>query len=81
MKDLIVKYIKDEVSKLKNYGDYVYLSGVCPYMLGYVLGDFDYELNGYDCDYWARVGNYFISGSMRFGTAEIMYTTLEEEDM
>ncbi len=81
MKDLIVKYIKDEVSKLKNYGDYVDLEGVYPYALEYVLGDFDepYELNGYDCDYWARIGNYHICGSMRYGTAEI--TLEKEEDM
>lgn len=79
MRNSIIKYIEEEVSKLKNDGDYVYLEGVCPYLLEYVLGDFDdpYELNGYDCDYWVKVGDYNISGSMRYGTAEIIL----EKDM
>ena len=80
MRNSIIKYIEEEVSKLKNNGDYVRLKDVCPYLLEYVLGDFDdpYELNGYDCDYWARVGDYSISGSMRYGTAKI---TFSKKDM
>ena len=80
MRNSIIKYIEEEVSKLKNNGDCVRLKDVCPYLLEYVLGDFDdpYELNGYDCDYWARVGDYSISGSMRYGTAKI---TFSKKDM
>lgn len=77
MKELIKNYVREELKKLKYVGDKVYLENVNPSLLEDVIGDFEdpYELNGYDCDYWANVGDYSIFGSMRFGTAEI---TLEQ---
>lgn len=88
MKDLIVKYIKDSVSELKYKGDTVDLEGVYPSILEEVLGNFDkpYSLNGYDCDYGTTIGDYEISGCMRFGTANITLTkgdikpTLQKEN-
>lgn len=79
MKKLLKEYIRNEVNKLKCKEDKVNLENVYPEIIEEVLGDFDepYELNGYDCDYWAKTSKYSIFGSMRFGTAEI---TLREED-
>lgn len=80
MKELIKNYVKEELKNLRYVGDKVKLQNVNPSLLEEVIGDFEdpYELNGYDCDYWASVGDYSIFGSMRFGTAEI---TLERGEV
>lgn len=81
MKDLMIKYIQEEVSKLKYKDDTVNLKGVYPSILEECLGNFDkpYELNGYDCDYTTTIGDYEINGCMRYGTAEITLTKGEEK--
>ena len=73
MKKILIKYIKEEINKLKYKGDSINLDNVYPSILEEVLGDFEkpYELNGYDCDYWVETGKYSISGCMRYGTATI----------
>ena len=73
MKNKIVSYITKEIKKLKYKGDNIILNNVYPSIIEDVLGNFDnpYTLNGYDCDYSTTVGKYKVSGSMRFGTAEI----------
>lgn len=73
MKALIKKYIQNELKKLVYIDDEVKLNNVYPDIIEDVLCGFNepYELNGYDCDYWAHTDKYDISGSMRFGTATI----------
>lgn len=73
MKEQIKQYIIKEIKKLKNECDIVELVNVYPSILEEVLGDFNepYELNGYDCDYWANTDVYEIFGTMRFATAKI----------
>lgn len=73
MKELIKNYVKEELKKLRYLGDTIYLENVNPTLLEDVIGDFEepYELNGYDCDYWAKSGDYSIFGCMSNGTAKI----------
>lgn len=73
MKELIKNNVKKELKKLRYVGDTVHLENVNPSLLEEVVGEFEnpYELNGYDCDYWIEVGDYSISGCMRYGTADI----------
>lgn len=74
IKNEIKNYIKEELSKLHYINDEVSLKNVYPAIIEEVIGDFDkpYELNGYDCDYWAKTDTYSIDGCMRSGTATII---------
>ena len=83
MKEQLKRYIKNEIEKLKFKGDEISLSNVYPSILEEVLGDFNepYDLNGYDCDYWANTSKYSIWGSMRFGTAKITLREEEKEEL
>lgn len=78
----IINDIKEKVGNLKYKGESVKINNVYPDILEAALGDFDdgYELNGYDCDYWANVQDrkYSICGCMRYGYATI---TLEVGDV
>lgn len=80
MKELIKKYIKEEIEKLKYKGDSVELSNVYPAIIEEVVGNFDYpyELNGYDCNYWVDTDEYSIWGAMRYGTATIQLIAGED---
>lgn len=82
MKDLLKDYIKKELKKLDTNGGSIELKNVYPDLLEDVLGEFvePYELNGYDCDYWAKTDKYDVYGCMRFGTARISLLELDEED-
>ena len=75
IKSMIIKNLKDKVAELKKPNDSVDVENMYPELLEEVLGEFDepYELNGYDCDYWAasQDGKYSIFGSMRYGKATI----------
>ena len=73
IKEQVKEYIKEELKKLKYTGDKVKLINVYPEIIEEVIGYFNepYDLNGYDCDYWAKTYKYEIYGSMRFGTAEV----------
>lgn len=81
MKEQIKKHITEELKKLKYKGDMVKLNNVNPSILEDVLGDFiePYDLNGYDCDYWAKTDEYEIFGTMRFATAQITLVVGEEK--
>ena len=75
IKQEIINNIKEKMETLHYKGDSVRIYNVCPALLEEVLGDFDdgYELNGYDCDYWASLEGkkYEVFGCMRYGYAEI----------
>lgn len=74
MKDEIIEYIKREKAKLDN-GEVkeIKLKNVYPSLLEEVFGDFeDFDLNGWQCDYWCTFNEYKIFGTMYYGTAEIV---------
>jgi len=80
MREQLEKYVKSELKTLKYKGDSVTLNNVYPSLLETIMGNFTpYELNGYDCDYWANTDTYEISGCMRFGTAEIILKVGKEK--
>lgn len=81
MRKVLVEYIKERLKQLKYKDDNITLDNVYPSLLESVLGGFNdgYEINGYDCDYWAETDEYSISGCMRYGTAEITLKIGEEK--
>lgn len=83
IEEKLIEYIKKNVSKLKKDGDNVKLENVNPYLIEKAIGDFDdgYDLNGYDCDYWANIGQYSIFGCMRYGTATISLKSKSNDDI
>lgn len=73
MKDEIIEYIKREKAKLDN-GEVkeIKLKNVYPSLLEEVFGDFeDFDINGWQGDYWCTKDEYKIFGTMYYGTAEI----------
>lgn len=77
IKNEIINKIREGVAKLEYKDDSVEFENVCPRIIEEALGDFDdgYELNGYDCDYWASIGDLDIQGCMRYGNATISKKT------
>ena len=73
MKDEIIEYIKREKAKLDN-GEVkeIKLKNVYPSLLEEVFGDFeDFDINGWQGDYWCTNDEYKVFGTMYYGTAEI----------
>lgn len=73
MKDEIIEYIKREKAKLDN-GEVkeIKLKNVYPSLLEEVFGDFeDFDINGWQGDYWCTKDEYKVFGTMYYGTAEI----------
>lgn len=73
MKDEIIEYIKREKAKLDN-GEVkeIKLKNVYPSLLEEVFGDFeDFDINGWQGDYWCTKDEYKVFGTMYYGAAEI----------
>lgn len=73
MKDEIIEYIKREKAKLDNREvKEIKLKNVYPSLLEEVFGDFeDFDINGWQGDYWCTKDEYKVFGTMYYGTAEI----------
>lgn len=71
-KNKIVEYIREQVSNLKE-GESVKLECVSPSLIQTALGEFTGEMdtNGWQADYWNKIDNYIISGTMYYGTATV----------
>lgn len=65
--------IREKVKLLKTPEDKIKLTEVYPSIIEEALGEFEEcpEINGWQCDYWAKIGRYAIFGTMYYGTAEI----------
>lgn len=72
-KNNIIEYIKKEKQKLDNgEAKVIKLNNVYPAVLEEVFGEFeDFDLNGWQCDYWCTKNEYKVFGTMYYGTAEI----------
>lgn len=78
----ITNELIESLQMLKYKDDCVRVNNVYPSLIEDALGNFDdgYELNGYDCDYWASISNVVgigsldIFGCMRYGYAEFTKT-------
>lgn len=73
MKKQIIEYIEKEKEKLDS-GEVkeIRLKNVYPSLLEEVFGDFeDFDINGWQGDYWCTKDEYKIFGTMYYGTAEI----------
>ena len=69
----IIKYIKTQKTMLDS-GEVkkIKLKNVYPSLLEEVFGDLEnFDLNGWQCDYWCSNDEYSIFGTMYYGTAEI----------
>lgn len=72
MENNIKKYIMEEINKLKLKDDQVDLKCVYPTIIESVIGILeDYDINGYECDYWGNTEEYEVFGTMVNGTATI----------
>lgn len=69
----LIEYIKTKKKKLDSGETKVIrLKNVYPAILEEVFGDFeDFDLNGWQCDYWCTKNEYKVFGTMYYGTAEI----------
>lgn len=73
MKKQIIEYVRKEKEKLDS-GEVkeIRLKNVYPSLLEEVFGDFeDFDINGWQGDYWCTKDEYKIFGTMYYGTAEI----------
>lgn len=76
MKNQIIEYIRKEKEKLDS-GEVkeIRLKNVYPSLLEEVFGDFedfdDFDVNGWQGDYWYTKDEYKIFGTMYYGTVEI----------
>lgn len=73
MKKQIIEYVRKEKEKLDS-GEVkeIRLKNVYPSLLEEVFGDFeDFDINGWQSDYWCTKDEYKIFGTMYYGTAEI----------
>ena len=73
MKNQIIEYIRKEKEKLDSgEAKEIKLKNVYPLLLEEVFGDFeDFDINGWQGDYWCTKDEYKIFGTMYYGTAEI----------
>ena len=73
MKKQIIEYIEKEKEKLDSgEAKEIKLKNVYPSLLEEVFGDFeDFDINGWQGDYWCTKDEYKIFGTMYYGTAEI----------
>ena len=73
MKKQIIEYVRKEKEKLDS-GEVkeIRLKNVYPSLLEEVFGDFeDFDIYGWQGDYWCTKDEYKIFGTMYYGTAEI----------
>ena len=73
MRDTIIQYIKKEKERL-DAGEVneIDLKNVYPSTLEEVFGDFeDFDINGWQGDYWCTKNEYKIFGTTYYGTAKI----------
>ena len=73
MKKQIIEYARKEKEKLDSgEAKEIRLKNVYPSLLEEVFGDFeDFDINGWQGDYWCTKDEYKIFGTMYYGTAEI----------
>lgn len=72
-KNEIIKYIKDKKVLLDSgEAGAISLKNVYPSLLEEVFGDLEnFDLNGWQCDYWCSNDEYEVFGTMYYGTATV----------